>query len=88
MGQNLNITAHEDPAAKIQQNYCNPWTMLKRIRFYVSPKIHYVEWKDICNLLYLKNLHIVLVLSTLMYQDLQNSSNPCMREGKYTEKKN
>lgn len=54
MGQTLNVTTHEDPAAKIQQNYCNPWTMLKRIRFYVSNKIHCVEWKGICNLFYLK----------------------------------
>lgn len=54
MGQTLNVTAHEDPAAKIQQNYCNPGTVSKRIRFYVSNKIPYVEWKGICNLFYLK----------------------------------
>lgn len=29
MGQTLNVTAHEDPAAKAQQNYCNPWTVVK-----------------------------------------------------------
>lgn len=29
MGQTLNVTAREDPAAKAQQNYCNPWTVEK-----------------------------------------------------------
>lgn len=34
-----------------------------------------------------ENLYIVLVFSTLMYQNLQNSSHPSIREGKSTEKR-
>lgn len=66
-GTDLKYYSTEDPAAKIQQNCCDPWTMLKRIRFYVSPNVHYVEWEGICNLLYLKT-YMLLWSSAHQYQ--------------------
>lgn len=87
MGQTLNITAHEDPAAKIQQNYCDPWTMLKIIRFYVSPKVHYVEWEGICNLLYVKtyilfwsSAHSCIRTCRIAHIHLSGKANPLKRE--------
>lgn len=87
MGQTLNITAREDPAAKIHQNYCDPRTMLKRIRFYVSPKVHYVEWEGICNLLNLKtyllfwsSAHSCIRTCRIAHIHLSGKVNPLKRK--------
>lgn len=87
MGQTLNIAAHEDPAAKIQQNYSDPRTVLKIIRFYVSPEVHYVEWKGISNQLYLKtyilfwsSAHLHIRTCRIAHMHVSGKANPLKRK--------